>query len=102
MISLLVDDVRDFGVTDLIARTYKGAVLALTALSVDVMYLDHDLGQGQKTGYDLLNFIFDPKIRIKPKQIILVTMNPVGRENMIRAMLNNGYEHIGQQIYERK
>jgi len=101
MISLLVDDVRDLRVTDLIARTYKGAVQVLTALSVNVLYLDHDLGPG-KTGYDLLNFIFDPKIRIKPKQIILVTMNPVGRQNMIRAILNNGYEHMGQQIYERK
>ena len=101
MVSLLVDDVRDLRVTDLIARNYKGAIQVLTAIKVDVMYLDHDLGPG-KTGYDLLNFMFAKNIRIKPKQIILVTMNPVGRENMIRAILNSGYEHIGQQIYERK
>jgi hypothetical protein len=97
---LLIDDVRDLG-CDLIARNYGAGVKVLLNMPIDFLYLDHDLGPG-KTGYDVLNFIFRPDIRIFPKVIFLVTMNPVGRDNMKRALEANGYIAKGNQKFVRE
>ncbi len=97
---LLIDDVRDLG-CDLIARNYGAGVSVLLNISIDFLYLDHDLGPG-KTGYDVLNFIFQDDIRIFPKVIFLVTMNPVGRDNMKRALEANGYVAKGIQKFVRE
>ena len=55
-----------------------------------VISLDHDLGEGISTGYDLLNWI-EENIALnedfRPEIAFLIhSANPVGRDNMARAI----------------
>lgn len=90
---LLIDDFRDLK-ADVIARNYHHGIACLLTLRVTHLYMDHDLGE-EKTGYDVLKFLFyhilkDFKID-PPKFIQLVTSNPVGRENMKKLLISEGY-----------
>lgn len=87
---LLIDDFRDFNV-DRVARTYEEGITALKEEEWDVLYLDHDLGQSDgKDGYGIACFL-ERNPQYRPKKIVLVTANPVGRENIERC-LSNFYE----------
>ena len=90
---LLIDDFREFDV-DHIAKTAREGLAALAEYPVTHLYLDHDLGDvGEPTGYDVLNMALHRGIL--PANVMLVTANPVGRENMERALENAGYEKKG-------
>lgn len=83
MKTLLIDDMRDIQ-TDVIARTYDEGIEALqTKGPFDKLYLDHDLGEDdpRKTGYGIMNFL-EANPKFLPGKIILVTSNPVGRQQM--------------------
>lgn len=79
------------------AKTYQEAIdLLLTGKVVEIS-LDHDLGDYQKTGYDVAKWIEEQahaglleKIRCK-----VHSMNPVGKEN-IKAALRNAYHAWGR------
>jgi hypothetical protein len=85
---LLVDDLR-WAPCDRVARTFDDAVSALRNDGPwDVLLLDHDLGDPnpKKTGYDILNWL-EEHPQFIPKDIKLVTQNPVGRQKMA-ALIN--------------
>ena len=85
---LLIDDAKNLGTMDVIARTYQEGVDALSTLPVTHLYLDHDLGE-DKSGYDLINWaIENGKV---PPNVQIVSMNPVGRQNIERALISAGY-----------
>lgn len=47
-----------------------------------MLCLDHDLGNAtEKTGYDVICFL-EENTHFLPKEIFLVTSNPVGRQRM--------------------
>lgn len=80
---LLIDDIR-WAPADAIARTFDKGIEALHVLGPwDVLLLDHDLGDPdpKKTGYDILCWL-EENPEFTPKNILLVTQNPVGREKM--------------------
>lgn len=83
MKTLLIDDLRDIK-ADVVARTYDEGINALQNLGpFDVLFLDHDLGEADPaaTGYGIMNFL-EANPELLPKKIVLVTSNPVGRQNM--------------------
>lgn len=84
---LLIDDVRDLN-CDAIARTAEVGKKLLTVGGWECVCFDHDLGQPE-TGYDVLCWALENNLL--PSKVQLVTSNPVGRENMRRALENNGY-----------
>lgn len=103
MRNLLIDDMRNPGEgiipTDcVVVRNYWEGLRYLEDVLIDCLYLDHDLGcfaEGREfTGYDLLcelerfpdNYIF-------PKEIKLVTSNPVGRARM-EQVIRKLYEEV--------
>ena len=89
--TLLIDDVRTMAVTK-IARTFDAGMDALrNEAPWDVLYLDHDLGEfdERKTGYDILSWL-ENNPEFLPKEIILVTQNPVGKIKM-RAVIKRLY-----------
>ncbi len=57
---------------------------------VEVMSLDHDLGEGRKTGYDVLLSLEDAAYfgTEIPFQILVHSDNPVGRSMMLQAIHN--------------
>jgi mRNA-degrading endonuclease YafQ of YafQ-DinJ toxin-antitoxin module len=82
---LCIDDVKTVLSATHTARTYNEAIIALTNDGPwDIVYLDHDLG-GKKTGYDILCYLENNK-DLLPKEIRLITLNPVGRANMLMKL----------------
>ena len=89
MINLYVDDLRDCPEGYMIARTYGEAILILETQQVNILSLDHDLGEDEKgnllpTGYDLVQYMCENGLKVN--KIYLHTDNPVGRENMFETL----------------
>jgi len=96
---LLIDDTRDEGSPnirmrlDIIARNYWAGIECLKMKKWDLLLLDHDLnsfedpkdGHSEKTGYHIMLFL-EEFPEYLPKEIILVTSNPVGRVRMQQAI----------------
>ena len=90
LINLYVDDLRDCPNGFVIARDYEHAIHMLTEYDVDILSLDHDLGEDRQgylkpTGYDLVKYMCENGLRAN--RIYLHTDNSVGRENMYHTLL---------------
>lgn len=90
MINLYVDDLRDCPDGYIVARNYEDACCLLCKNHVNILSLDHDLGEDEQgnllpTGYDLVKFICEHGLRVN--KIYIHTDNPVGRDNMYHTLL---------------
>ncbi|GMX64448.1 hypothetical protein Elgi_37170 [Paenibacillus elgii] len=90
MINVYVDDLRDCPEGFQVARTYEAAIELIKDNEVDILTLDHDLGEDAegnelKNGYDLVKYICENGLRAN--KIYLHTDNPVGRKNMYETLL---------------
>jgi len=85
---LLIDDERDLK-CDVIARSEKAAKPLLALDIWECVCFDHDLGLSSATGYRIMKWMLEEGIR--PKQIQLVTANPVGKDNMEKLLIANNY-----------
>jgi len=74
---------------DVHVKTAEEAINLLAAGNVDIISLDHDLGQ-QKTGYDVAKWIEEAAATGKLSRITVHvhTQNPVGRKNICAALQN--------------
>lgn len=84
---LLIDDVRTFQM-DCIARTIEQGEDCLAGFPVTHLYIDHDLGE-EESGYDLIKWAI--KEGLCPHNVQIVSMNPVGRDNIANALHSAGY-----------
>lgn len=87
---LYVDDLRDCPLGFTLARTYEEAIHLLENNKVEILSLDHDLGEDSDgkllpTGYDLVKYFCENGLRAN--RIYMHTDNPVGRENMYETLL---------------
>jgi hypothetical protein len=89
---LLIDDCRELNV-ELIARTASAGRAMLEAFKgrIEQVIFDHDLGSDE-TGYDVLNWALENDY--VPDRVFLITSNPVGRDNMGRALEANGFVRV--------
>lgn len=88
---LLIDDIRlpqyiasTYGIEGeyTIAKDYEAGITRLKEGNWDILCLDHDLGHATaKTGYDVMCFL-EENSHYLPKEIFIVSANPVGRKNM--------------------
>lgn len=90
IINLYVDDLRICPKNFEIAKNMDIAKQYLKDFNIDVLSLDHDLGEDENgnilpTGYDLVKFICENNFSIN--EIYIHTANPVGRENMYQTLL---------------
>ncbi len=96
MRSLLVDDIRTFNTTR-IARNFDQAIDAITNDGPwDIIYLDHDLGENEKTGYDVISWI--EQFHTPPGAIVCVSMNPPGRDR-INQVIKKIYGGLFHNMY---
>lgn len=89
---LLIDDCRSEEIIQItygsrpthVARTFDEGVAALKEGNWDLVYLDHDLAEDDpnKTGLGIMNFL-EANQEFLPKEITMVTANPVGRRQML-------------------
>lgn len=104
-INLYVDDLRDCPHGFVVARNVGQAIEFLTKYEVDILSLDHDLGENDKkellpTGYDLVKYFCEHGLRAN--KIYIHTDNGVGRDNMfatLKAAQKRGFIDSDIQIY---
>lgn len=89
-INLYVDDLRDCPNGFEIARSMETAIQYFNNYKIDILSLDHDLGEDSSgnllsTGYDLVKYMCENGLRAN--KIYLHTDNPVGRENMYHTLI---------------
>jgi len=100
--TLLIDDVRDL-YADFVCRTYDAAELLIHNVDIQEwkLLLDHDLGSKSKTGYDLVNLMIE-NMNL-PKHIVIVSSNPVGRDNIARALTSTGqYKKLSPYEFKKR
>jgi hypothetical protein len=91
MKELWVDDCKPAPGGMPVARTYDDALRMLRRFDWDLVYLDHDLGEDHRTGYDLLKqIIADGRA---PEHLKCISWNPSGKQR-IEALWQ---EHIRQR-----
>ena len=86
---IFLDDLRAAPFGWAVARNVKDCkfliLLAIQQNNFEAISLDHDLGEGEPTGYDLVNWI-EMEDAWPDKKPIIHSMNPVGRRNMSRVI----------------
>jgi hypothetical protein len=87
---LLIDDIRNIP-ADQTARSYQAAIDALKQECWDNVLLDHDLADFDEsgkewTGYHILCWL-EQNTQYIPKNITLITMNPVARKKMNQVLV---------------
>lgn len=72
------------------AKTAKECIDKIKEGGVVFISLDHDLGDGNGTGYDVAKFIEEAAFNNSIEKITTVihSQNSIGRENMRQALLN--------------
>lgn len=97
---LYLDDLRD--TPDGWERVYsvEQAIAFFVAFGVpDTISLDHDLGEWAHHGGDAIKFVDWMCMNDKfPPVVMFHTSNPVGRDNMKRALIRHGYQDRGSHL----
>jgi len=110
MINLYVDDLRDIPEGFVGARTYHEAIRYLLTYPINILSLDHDLGEDihgnlANTGDDIVYWLCERGATRGPliiDKIYLHTDNPVGRDRMYKALIRaqeRGFIHQRTKIY---
>lgn len=97
---LLIDDAKDGGWADIIARNGEVGLVLLERLSgfITQLYIDHDLGLGMN-GHDVVK-----RALVKgylPPSVQIVSFNPVGRDAIKHTLLDAGYKEGGNFWFTR-
>ena len=98
---MIIDDVRDLN-CEIIARTSQAGFQILYWIhdEVDVLVLDHDLGDMSfLDGNRLLKDIF--VAGILPGKVQLCWSNPVGLNNMRKQLEDEGFVSVNGMEFER-
>lgn len=74
------------------AIDYNAATNGFGYRKYDIVFLDHDLGEGKRTGYDVVKFMVEHNIKVG--LVVIHTMNPVGADNIHTLLRNTGYKTI--------
>lgn len=100
---ILIDDERTFADMDFIVRTPRAAAKLISNIDISdaIVYLDHDLGDEEDNGYTIAMFMIAKKNI--PKEIHLVTNNPIGRGRMAAAFEHDaGYKRVTGMLLIRQ
>jgi hypothetical protein len=85
--SIWVDDCKPAPEGFAVARNYDDALSMLRRFDYAELYLDHDLGDDGRTGYDLLmQLIAEGKV---PPRVECISWNPAGRARILAALENH-------------
>ncbi len=109
---LYIDDARDIcSPSAVICRTGENGVLVARAVAdhITVLFMDHDLGNGLN-GQEVLRELMTPPVinptarqpaPVLPPLVVLITMNPVGRDAMAAFLMDHGYVPMAGDRYRR-
>jgi hypothetical protein len=92
MINVYLDDLRPCPQGFVLAKTAEECCILLEECEIHILSLDHDLGLGVPTGYDVTKFMVER--RLFPREIYLHTSSTVGRMNMYQLLYRYKPEHV--------
>jgi hypothetical protein len=92
MINVFLDDRRPCPKGFRLARNAEQCIRLLKTKSIDVLSLDHDLGFGQPTGYDVVKYMV--KHGLYAKNIVIHSANPFGRARMLELLNRNKPDNV--------
>ncbi|MCK2157249.1 MULTISPECIES: cyclic-phosphate processing receiver domain-containing protein [Exiguobacterium] len=103
--NIYLDDLRDCPEGFTIARTMDEAIALFEQHEVDILSLDHDLGEDNEgnllpDGYDFVKYFCENGLRAK--KIYIHTDNGVGRANMyetLKGAQKRGFIHPDIEIF---
>lgn len=86
----------------ILVKTPQEAIKLIMSGQVEEASLDHDLGAGQPTGYDLLKWVEEEVFNnnFEPPIFHIHSANPVGRRNMYAAIKKIKQQVIANKIVE--
>ena len=89
---VVIDDAKECGWADIVARNADAGLLVLGALqgNIEELYIDFDLGQSVN-GLQMLIDAVKNEIEL-PNKIIIISMNPSGIKAIKNFILDNGYQ----------
>jgi hypothetical protein len=96
MINVFLDDTRPCPKGFHLARTVEQCNKYLNNYKIDVLSLDHDLGFGKPTGFDLAKYMV--RRRLFANQIIIHSANPVGSFRMFFLLNQHKPKHVSLYI----
>jgi len=99
--NVYLDDVRNAPEGFVLVKTVEECKELLLNNKVNILSLDHDLGNDQPTGYDLVKWTIENKVY--PNVITVHSLNPVGKKNMTQLLKKNKpnwVKFVEQKSYE--
>jgi len=99
---LLIDDAKEGGYADIVARNSQSGIAVLQNLYKDVteLYIDFDLGlNSDLNGNDTIKLAL--AYNCLPDKVIIVSMNPPGRKQIEATLLDNGFKKTDGSRFER-
>ncbi|MCZ8515330.1 cell division protein FtsJ [Paenibacillus filicis] len=97
MINVYLDDMRPCPKGFILARTVESCIELISSKKLDTLSLDHDLGFGKPSGYEVVKFMIANKIYAK--KIIIHSANPFGRLRMFNLLVKNKPKEV--ELYIR-
>lgn len=91
--NIFLDDERNPPDGFILVKTVDECIEKLKLGYVEILSLDHDLGENKETGYDLVKYMIEHDL-YPTKAIFLHTMNPVGRENMYKTLIRYAPKYL--------
>jgi len=99
---ILIDDMRDLG-CDIICRTGFAGITILEKMqgNFEVLCIDHDLGDADKmNGLDVIKAAAVDGLL--PKEVQIVSSNPVGVQNIGNVLKDNGFSpDLSNRVFKR-
>ncbi|SFM16882.1 hypothetical protein SAMN03159341_1198 [Paenibacillus sp. 1_12] len=87
MLNVFLDDLRPCPKGFQLAKNVSECIHLIKKNKINVLSLDHDLGFGSPSGFEVVKYIVSNKIF--PSEIIIHTANPFGRIRMFRLLNRN-------------
>jgi hypothetical protein len=92
MINVYMDDLRPCPKGFVLTRSVNRCKKILSSKRIHTLSLDHDMGFGKPTGFDLVKYMV--KHKLFAKKIIIHSANPFGRYRMVQLLK----QHLPSQI----
>ncbi|MEK3917293.1 cyclic-phosphate processing receiver domain-containing protein [Paenibacillus sp. FSL H7-0331] len=87
MVNVFLDDLRPCPKGFKLVKTVSECIQVIEKNNINILSLDHDLGFGRPSGFEVVKYIVNNKIF--PREIIIHTANPFGRIRMFRLLNSN-------------
>jgi hypothetical protein len=84
MINVFLDDLRPCPKGYKYVQTVDECIKIITKYKVNTLSLDHDLGFGKPSGYEVVRYMVQN--RTYPKKIVIHSANPFGRFRMYELL----------------